>query len=51
MSRFRKVVASAFAVAMLAAAFPSVALSGGACSPGQHGNQDPGFKPPSCPHN
>jgi hypothetical protein len=51
MRKVRKVALSLFAVALLAASFPNVALSGGgACAPGQHGNQEPGFKPPSCPH-
>ena len=49
----RKVAALlAFIAALAAAAFvaPSggMTIAGGVCSPGQHGNPQPGFKPGVC---
>jgi hypothetical protein len=46
----RRIVAIVLALMALGLTAPIVAADGGPCAPGQHGNQDPGFKPPSCPH-
>jgi hypothetical protein len=51
----KKVAATVlFAAALAASAFAAAAggggslHAGGVCSPGQHGNSHPGFKPGSC---
>jgi hypothetical protein len=50
-AKVKKVIAIlALAISMLLVS-GTAAYAGGPCSPGQHGNPSPGFKPPSCPHN
>ena len=49
MGKGRKIVALALAIAALAVTLGAPAASAGPnCSPGQHGNPHPGFKPGSC---
>jgi len=47
----RRIAAIVLALMALGMTAPYVAAdTAKPCAPGQHGNQDPGFKPPSCPH-
>ena len=50
MSRSRRLGAATLAALVLCATALTApaALAGGKCSPGQHGNPQPGFKPGSC---
>ena len=49
MGKGRKIVALALAIAALAVTLGAPAATAAPnCSPGQHGNPHPGFKPGSC---
>jgi hypothetical protein len=49
-AKVKKVIAILAVAISLLLVFGTAAYAG-PCSPGQHGNPGPGFKPPSCPHN
>ena len=50
-SKVKRVLAVLSLAVTLLMALGAPAYADGPCAPGQHGNQQPGFKPPSCPHN
>jgi hypothetical protein len=51
MVKAKKVIAVLLMTLSLLVVSGAAAYAGGPCAPGQHGNPQPGFKPPSCPHN
>jgi hypothetical protein len=51
MAKTKKVIAVMVMAMSLLLVSGTAAYADGPCAPGQHGNPDPGFKPPSCPHN
>jgi hypothetical protein len=48
MTRTRKLAAAIFAMLVLGAVSAPVVSAAPECSPGQHGNPQPGFKPGAC---
>ena len=46
--RTKRVVAACILAIVAAMGVTPTAFAGGKCSPGQHGNPHPGFKPGSC---